>query len=202
MSQLWWNTFRVDLGVFRNIKVSLSWDASKAVSVFLPAHMHQRLCVMPVLNWSSKKSILHLSPGPHWPTLTQEQGGYIRASWPTFNCEARQIRSQSTSGLVQTAYSPMIEVHEKPVGGKTAVCRLGVQKMRSALTVDILWQINERLLPIWGWQGESRTVVISSGESELYTYKLINSFINYSMFCDRGGGGNGSKRDFISKNKR
>lgn len=49
----------------------------------------------------------HFSPRHRWPSLTQEHRGNIRASWPTFNCEARQIKSRSKSGLVERAEIPM-----------------------------------------------------------------------------------------------
>lgn len=75
MSHPQWRTFRDDLGVFKNIKVPLSGDASKAGThkpqwnFFLPAQMHQRACVVPVLNWSSKNQS-YISPlgfaGPLW----------------------------------------------------------------------------------------------------------------------------------------
>lgn len=49
----------------------------------------------------------HFSPRHCWPALTQERRGNIRASWPTFNCEARQIKPRSKSGLVGRAEIPM-----------------------------------------------------------------------------------------------
>lgn len=38
-----------------------------------------------------QKSIPHLSPRACWPTLTQEQRGNIRASWPTFTAKCTNL---------------------------------------------------------------------------------------------------------------
>lgn len=152
MSHLWWKTFTVDLGVFQNIKAALSGDASRAGTHkprwnFFSLPKCTRVCVVPALNWSSKKiNPTSLPLGLAGPLWRRNRGGYIRASWPTFNCEARQIRSQSTQGLVQMAYSSHV-AHQKPVRRLTELrFKLkGVYRCVKGEKLIALWQVRKHL---------------------------------------------------------
>lgn len=120
MSHQQWKTFRADLGVFsENIKSSSlrrheqKQERTNHCETFPPCpNAPESLCSARA-ELILQKSIVHLSPGPHCPTLTQEQKGYIGASWPTFNREARQIKSQSTPG---PCWDGMCHIRKQPAG--------------------------------------------------------------------------------------
>lgn len=115
MSHLWRKTFRVHLGVFENIKVALSGDTSTAGMhkpqwnfFSLPKCTRESPCSASAESILQKKKINPTSL-PRASLAHSDAGteGVILGRADRHLTEARQIRSQSTPGLVQTAYIPV-----------------------------------------------------------------------------------------------